>query len=87
MTTTQADAEVTRILTLFPLLPEPPSVFPAWRRLVTAAQVSGKPTHDARLMAVADVNGMAQLLTFNTGDFTRFVALTPTVQVVDPNTI
>ena len=37
---------------LFALLPEPASVFQDWEQLVTAYRVSGKNTHDARLVAV-----------------------------------
>ena len=86
-TTARADAELFRILSLFPLLDDIPAIFPIWRRLVVGAGVSGKQTHDARLMAVALAHGVTRLLTVNVTDFTCYAALAPTVQSVDPNTV
>ncbi|MDQ2801021.1 MAG: PIN domain nuclease [Armatimonadota bacterium] len=86
-TTAQAEIELANIETLFPLLPEGPAIYPEWRRLVTLAGVSGKPTHDVRLMAVAVTNGISNLLTFNGSDFTRFISLAPTVTILDPNQV
>ncbi|MDQ2798848.1 MAG: PIN domain nuclease, partial [Armatimonadota bacterium] len=86
-TTAQAEIELAKIETLFPLLPDSPAIYPEWRRLVTLAGVSGKPTHDARLMAVAVTNGISNLLTFNGNDFTRFTSLAPTVTLLDPNQV
>jgi predicted nucleic acid-binding protein len=37
---------------LFPILPETPEIYPAWKTLVQAAGVVGKQVHDARLVAV-----------------------------------
>lgn len=87
MTTTQAESELTRVEFLFPLLPDSPAVYPAWRRLVIGAGVSGKPTHDARILAFAQVYGIKRLLTFNVRDFTRYASLAPDVQIVDPSAI
>ena len=56
---------------LFTLLPEMP-VFDEWERLVTAYHVSGKNTHDARLVASMKTHGIATILTFNISDFTRY---------------
>src|SRR5947208_15916956 len=36
----------------FPLLPDTPDIYPAWKALVTALGVIGKQVHDARLTAV-----------------------------------
>lgn len=69
------------------MLPDVPAIYPEWRRLATQAGVSGKPTHDARLLAVAVVYGVDNLLTFNGGDFTRFGSLAPTVTILDPHTV
>ncbi len=85
--TAQSEIELAKIETLFPMLPDDPAIYPEWRRLVTQAGVSGKPTHDARLMAVAVVYSVDNLLTFNGGDFTRFDALAPTVTILDPRTV
>lgn len=85
--TAQAEAELTRIEAIFPLLPDDPRIYPEWRRLVIGAGVSGKPTHDARLLAVAVVYGIDNLLTYNTSDFTRFAVLAPTVRIMDPSAV
>ncbi len=85
--TAQAEIELAKIETLFPMLPNDARIYPEWRRLVTQAGVSGKPTHDARLMAVAVIYGVSNLLTFNGGDFTRFGSLAPTVMILDPHTV
>jgi predicted nucleic acid-binding protein len=76
----QADAELTRVLALFPLLPDTPAIFPEWRRLVLAHQVTGKNAHDVRLVAAMAVHGVTHLLTFNTADFARY----PGITAVDP---
>jgi predicted nucleic acid-binding protein len=68
-TVTQALAA---IKDLFPLLPEPAGIFNEWERLVTMHRVSGKNTHDARLVAVMKLHGVGKILTFNTGDFNRY---------------
>ncbi len=86
-TPSEAERELARLEAIFPLLPDDPTIYQEWRRLVTLAGVSGKPTHDARLMAVALVHGITNLLTFNVRDFTRFAALAPSVAVIDPNTV
>jgi len=40
---------------LFPLLPETPDIYPAWKALVQALVIIGKQVHDARLIAVCHV--------------------------------
>src|SRR5262245_4277414 len=45
-TASQADAELTRIVGLYPLLVDNSAIFPEWRRLVTAHDVLGKKAHD-----------------------------------------
>ena len=81
MNTIQAEAELTRIKSFFRLLPDTPSIFSEWERLVVQHAVSGKNTHDARLVAAMNIHGITQLLTFNGGDFKRYsgiTALSPT---------
>lgn len=76
-----ADAELTNVLSLFPLLfPDTPSILPEWRRLVATHQVLGRNAHDARLVAAMTVHGLTRLLTFNTADFARF----PGIAALDP---
>lgn len=57
---------------LFPVLPDLPTVYPEWRRLVVTYNVSGVQVHDARLVATMKVNSITHILTFNATDFTRY---------------
>src|SRR5258708_31359394 len=54
---------------LFTFLPEPIAIFKEWERLVTTYRVSGKNTHDARLVAAMKLNRISKILTFNVQDF------------------
>lgn len=71
---------------LFPLLPDTPDIYPAWKTLVQTAGVIGKQVHDARLVAVCQVYGISHVLTFNVGHFTRLAAYVSGLTVVDPRT-
>jgi predicted nucleic acid-binding protein len=79
-----AEAKAADFEALFPLLPETPDIYAAWKTLVAAAGVLGKRVHDARLVAVCHVHRVAQLLTFNTGHFTPLSGFAPRVIVVHP---
>jgi predicted nucleic acid-binding protein len=68
----------------FPLLEETRDIYPAWRTLVDALGVTGKQVHDARLIAVCQVHGVNQLLTFNVAHFARLAGSSPRVVVIDP---
>ena len=68
---------------IFHRLPDIDAVYPNWRSLVVSVGVSGVQVHDARLVAVMQAHGITHLLTFNVGDFTRFVGSTGII-VVDP---
>jgi predicted nucleic acid-binding protein len=59
----------------FTLLAETEAVYPAWKRIVQASGTIGKQVHDARLIAVCEVNAIKGLLTFNVQHFVRFVDL------------
>ena len=63
------------------VLPESPLILAEWERLVSKYQVSGKSAHDARLVAVMNVNRINRILTFDTADFSRFRE----IQVLDPH--
>jgi len=73
--------------TLFPLLPETPDIYAAWKTLVQAAKVIGKQVHDARLVAICHVYGITHVLTFNVRHFIRFVGFEPGLVIVDPNKV
>ncbi len=64
---------------LFRLLPYTADVLPTWEQIVITHGVSGKPSHDAHLVALMQVHGVKQLLTFNGADFKRF-----DVEVIEP---
>jgi predicted nucleic acid-binding protein len=69
MTPDTAALELARLKSMFDLLPDTPAIFPLWERLVTQRQVSGTPTHDARLVAVIEAHGLTAILTFDEPDF------------------
>jgi predicted nucleic acid-binding protein len=71
----------------FPLLPETPGIYTAWRALVVALGVIGKQVHDARLVAACHVHKVTHLLTFNVAHFARMAGFGPGVVVVDPATV
>jgi predicted nucleic acid-binding protein len=75
-----ASAELASFKNMFRILPESDQILPEWEELVRRYGVSGKNAHDARLVAVMNVNGVDKILTFNTSDFTRFRE----IQVLDP---
>ncbi len=83
MTTVAAAAELRRLKSIFPLLPETPAIFPIWESLVIQQGVSGKPAHDARLAAAMKVHGLTAILTFDRSGFSRF----PGIEVIDPSQI
>jgi predicted nucleic acid-binding protein len=76
LSVTEAGTELSRIKSLFPLLPDTPDIYPEWEHLVTAHQVTGKNAHDARIVAAMSVHGLTHLLTFNPGDFGRYPGIT-----------
>jgi predicted nucleic acid-binding protein len=80
MTPAGAAAELTRLKSIFLLLPETPAIYPVWENLVAQHQVSGKTAHDARLVAAMKVHGLTGILTFDRSGFSRF----PGIEVVNP---
>lgn len=69
MTAEEAEAELARWEAQFPLLPDPPSLYAEWRRLVTTHGVVGVRAHDVRLIAAMPLHGITHLLTFKVDDF------------------
>ncbi len=68
----EAELEVKRLETDYPLLPDTASVYRHWRRIVHAVGVSGAQVYDARLVAAMLAHGLTHILTFNTDDFRRY---------------
>lgn len=62
------------------MLAETPDIYSVWESLVIQHRVSGKTTHDARLVAAMKVHGVTAILTFNAADFARY----PGIDVVHP---
>jgi len=83
MTPEMANRELGVLKRLFSLLPEPAEVFETWEQLVIAYRVSGKNTHDARLVAVMKAHGIGTILTLNVQDFARYNEIT----VLDPEAL
>jgi predicted nucleic acid-binding protein len=74
MATERAVSEVGALKRLFDLLPETP-LHDEWERLVAQYGVSGKNTHDARLVAAMIVHGVKSIVTFNAQDFLRYTEI------------
>jgi predicted nucleic acid-binding protein len=81
LSATQATGELERAKAMFTLLYPPESmVYPTWERLVREYNISGKPSHDARIAAAMMVHGIRRVLTFDRSGFSRF----PDIQAVHP---
>jgi predicted nucleic acid-binding protein len=65
---------------MFALLPDTPATYPVWESLVIRYQVSGKPAHDARLVAAMQVHGLTSVVTFDRTGFSRYAG----IEVVHP---
>lgn len=85
LTPLETDRLLQRAERLFPLLPDLPTLYAEWRRLVVAYGVSGVQVHDARLVAAIISHGATHILTFNTEDFARYAP--EGVVAVDPGAI
>lgn len=72
----EAEAEINRLKTIFPLLLDSEAIYDRWEQLVVAYAVRGINVHDARLVAAMLVHGLSHILTFNIRDFTRYSEIT-----------
>jgi predicted nucleic acid-binding protein len=81
MSVEKVTREIATLKNRFQILPEGNFILHAWERLVSSYKVSGKNAHDARLVAVMNLNRIEKILTFNTADFSRFRE----IQVLDPH--
>lgn len=71
----EAESEIAQIKLHFVLKTEDKTIFENWQRLVKTYRVSGKTTHDARIVAAMQMHGIMNLLTFNVSDFQRYSSL------------
>jgi predicted nucleic acid-binding protein len=62
---------------LFPVVPDNPAAYHAWRGLIVTHGVQGVQVHDARLVALMQAYGITHLLTLNGGDFSRYPGIVP----------
>lgn len=72
-----ADRRLRIIERLFHLLPDSQAAYQAWRALLVAHGVRGVQVHDARLVALMQVNGIAHILTLHGNDFARYTGIVP----------
>ncbi len=72
-----------RIEADFGTLQETPSIYTAWRRIVESTGAAGRANFDARIVAIAEVNSIAAVLTFESTAFARYGAASR-VAVLDP---
>ena len=80
MSVPRATSELRRLKSMFALLPDTPATYPVWESLVIRYQVSGKPAHDARLVAAMQVHGLTSVVTFDRTGFSRYAG----IEVVHP---
>jgi hypothetical protein len=83
MSTKWAAAQLAKMKYFFAILPDTAEALPEWERLVIQRQVSGKKTHDARLVAAMNVQSVSHILTFNSADFSRYSGIT----VIEPQSL
>ena len=83
MTFEEATDELTKLKSFFVLLLDGPALFSEWERLINLHRALGKQAHDAHIAAAMNVNGIKNLLTFNTGDFKRYAGIV----AIDPQSI
>jgi hypothetical protein len=76
LTPSQAHRVTSRIEEVCTVFRDPPELYDEWRRLIVAHSVSGKNSHDARLVAAMTVHSITQILTFNPRDFSRYIGIT-----------
>jgi predicted nucleic acid-binding protein len=77
LTPSRADRVVRRVENSVFRLPDTDDVYAEWRRLIVTHGVSGKKTHDARLVAAMTIQGIAHILTFNSARY-------PAIRVIEP---
>lgn len=85
MSAAAVDNHLAAYLATFEMMPDTAAIFLQWRRLANAYSPQGKPTHDARLVAVMKAHGLTHLLTFNARHFRRFQV--EGIQVLDPQVL
>jgi predicted nucleic acid-binding protein len=75
--------QLRRYKLLFPPLRDERGILEPWEKLVVDFSVSGKPSHDARLVAAMKRHGLTHILTFDPDDFQKY----PGIQVMTPHEV
>jgi predicted nucleic acid-binding protein len=83
----KAETESAAFEATFPLLPDTPDIFSAWKAIVSTLGIIGKQVHDVRLVAVCHVHAITHLLTFNISHFAAMTGFGPGIVVVDPASV
>lgn len=52
------------------------AVYRCWRQMLSQTMIQGTSVHDARLVALMEVNGITRILTLNISDFRRYAQVT-----------
>lgn len=74
---------INQLLERFPFKEEVPQIFSTWLTLVTENQITGKRTHDVRIVATMIESGITHILTLNPKDFSGISGIT----VVHPKAV
>lgn len=83
-----ARRQVELIERLFVLLPDTPTIYDEWKRLIVTHGAMGSKVYDARLVATMNVHGVKTILTFNTDDLRRCTTDTVhPIEVVHPSAV
>jgi predicted nucleic acid-binding protein len=77
------ESEIALFRSTFRFDADTPAVCNAWEQLVVLYHVTGKPAHDARLVAAMHVHGISAILTFDRTGFSRY----DLIEVIDPATV
>jgi predicted nucleic acid-binding protein len=87
MSASMAGTEIAGFEARFHLIPESPNIHQAWKVLVHAAGTLGKQVHDARIVAICQVNNIDCILTFDVVHFTPLAAHVPGLTIVHPASV
>lgn len=79
----QADAELSKIKSVFDVLPATQEVYRNWRELIVNHSVLGIKVHDAKIVAAMKAHNIQNLLTFNAKDFKRYTF----IKAVEPKDV
>lgn len=81
--TTYTRNVIEQLMQRFPIAEEVPLLFPTWLEMVSTQKISGKRTHDARIIAMMKIASINYILTLNPSDFSNILDIT----VVHPQQI